>query len=225
MLVQDYHFALLPRMIKEKRPDARVAIFWHIPWPNPEAFGICPWQRELLDGLLGADLIGFHIQAHCNNFLQTVDRAVESRIDWEHFAVQRHEHLTLVRPFPYQRGRSADVRNPPRRRRPTSNARALLKASASRRPIHGRGRGPAWTTPREFSSASSPSSVFWKSIRATRAVSHLCRSARPAARTSSAITICWRKWKRRPTASIGGSRRIRWKPIVLSEPAAQPRGN
>ena len=69
VLAQDYHFALLPRMIKEARPDARVAIFWHIPWPNPEAFGICPWQRELVDGLLGADLIGFHIQSHCNNFL------------------------------------------------------------------------------------------------------------------------------------------------------------
>jgi len=100
VLVQDYHFALLPRMIKERRPDARVAIFWHIPWPNPEAFGICPWQRELLDGMLGADLIGFHIQAHCNNFLETVDRALESRIDWEHFAVNRHDHLTTVRPFP-----------------------------------------------------------------------------------------------------------------------------
>src|SRR5580692_4952174 len=84
VLVQAYHFALLPRMIKQKRPDARVAIFWHIPWPNPEAFGICPWQRELVDGLLGADLIGFHIQAHCTNFLQTVDRVVESRIDWDH---------------------------------------------------------------------------------------------------------------------------------------------
>ena len=62
VLVQDYHFALLPRLIKDARPDARVAIFWHIPWPNPEAFGICPWQSELLDGLLGADLIGFHLQ-------------------------------------------------------------------------------------------------------------------------------------------------------------------
>ncbi|MGA3039948.1 MAG: trehalose-6-phosphate synthase [Bryobacteraceae bacterium] len=100
VLVQDYHFALLPRMIKERRPDARVAIFWHIPWPNQEAFGICPWQRELLDGMLGADLIGFHIQAHCNNFLETVDRSLESRIDWEHFAVNRHDHLTTVRPFP-----------------------------------------------------------------------------------------------------------------------------
>jgi alpha,alpha-trehalose-phosphate synthase [UDP-forming] len=100
VLVQDYHFALLPRMIKESRPDARVAIFWHIPWPNPEAFRICPWQRELVDGLLGADLIGFHIQAHCTNFLQTVDRIVESRISWEHFSVQRLEHLTSVRPFP-----------------------------------------------------------------------------------------------------------------------------
>ena len=100
VLVQDYHFALLPRLIKQKRPDARVAIFWHIPWPNPEAFGICPWQRELVDGLLGADLIGFHIQAHCTNFLQTVDRVVESRIDWDHSTVQRLEHRTRVHPFP-----------------------------------------------------------------------------------------------------------------------------
>jgi alpha,alpha-trehalose-phosphate synthase [UDP-forming] len=100
VLVQDYHFALLPRMIKQKRPDARVAIFWHIPWPNPEGFGICPWQRQLVDGLLGADLIGFHIQSHCNNFLQTVDRVVESRVDWEHFSVLRQNHRTIVRPFP-----------------------------------------------------------------------------------------------------------------------------
>jgi len=100
VLVQDYHFALAPRMIKEARPDARVAIFWHIPWPNPEAFAICPWQRELLDGLLGADLIGFHVQAHCNNFLDTVDRTLESRIDRERFAVNRRGHFSVVRPFP-----------------------------------------------------------------------------------------------------------------------------
>jgi trehalose 6-phosphate synthase len=100
VLVQDYHFALLARMIKERRPDARVAIFWHIPWPNPEAFGICPWQRELLDGILGADLIGFHIQAHCNNFLETVDAVLEARTEWERFAVTRGGHNTLVRPFP-----------------------------------------------------------------------------------------------------------------------------
>ncbi|MFB3923056.1 MAG: trehalose-6-phosphate synthase [Terriglobia bacterium] len=100
VLVQDYHFALLPQFIKKARPDARVAIFWHIPWPNAEAFGICPWQRDLLDGLLGADLVGFHIQSHCNNFLETVDRALESRIEWERFAVNRRGHLTFVRPFP-----------------------------------------------------------------------------------------------------------------------------
>jgi len=100
LLVQDYHFALLPRLVKQRRPDARVAIFWHIPWPNPQAFGICPWQRELLDGLLGADLIGFHIQSHCNNFLETVDNALESRIEWQRFAVNRRGHLTVVKPFP-----------------------------------------------------------------------------------------------------------------------------
>jgi trehalose-6-phosphate synthase/uncharacterized membrane protein affecting hemolysin expression len=100
VLIQDYHFALLPRLVKEKRPDARVAIFWHIPWPNPEAFGICPWQRELLDGLLGADLIGFHIQSHCNNFLETVDAALVSRIEWERFSVSFRDHSTVVKPYP-----------------------------------------------------------------------------------------------------------------------------
>jgi trehalose-6-phosphate synthase len=100
VLVQDYHFALLPRMIKEARPDARVAIFWHIPWPNPEVFGICPYQRELVDGLLGADLVGFHTQSHCNNFLETVDRAVEALTEWDRFAVNRQGHVTRVRPYP-----------------------------------------------------------------------------------------------------------------------------
>ncbi len=100
LLIQDYHFALLPRLVKKRRPDARVAIFWHIPWPHPEKFSICPWQPALVEGLLGADLIGFHVQSHCNNFLQTVDRTLESRIDWEHFAVDREDHRTAVKPFP-----------------------------------------------------------------------------------------------------------------------------
>ena len=100
ILIQDYHLALLPLLVKEKRPDARIAIFWHIPWPNPEAYGICPWHREILMGMLGADLIGFHIQFHCNNFLDTVDRFLESKIDWEQFSVERGGSVTLVKPFP-----------------------------------------------------------------------------------------------------------------------------
>ena len=100
ILVQDYHFALLPLLIKQERPDAKVAIFWHIPWPNPESFGICPWQRELLSGMLGADLIGFHTQYHCNNFLETVNDALESRVLWESFSVKIGNHFTLVKPFP-----------------------------------------------------------------------------------------------------------------------------
>jgi trehalose 6-phosphate synthase len=100
VLAQDYHFALLPQLVKQARPDARVALFWHIPWPNVEAFGICPWQEEILLGLLGADLIGFHTQFHCNNFLETVERTIEGRVDWETFTVVRGQHRTWVRPFP-----------------------------------------------------------------------------------------------------------------------------
>lgn len=100
VLIQDYQLALLPLLIKAKRPDARVAIFWHIPWPNAEVFGICPWKEELLLGLLGADLIGFHTQFHCNNFLETIERVLESKINWDQFSVERGGHLTLVKPFP-----------------------------------------------------------------------------------------------------------------------------
>jgi trehalose 6-phosphate synthase len=111
VFVQDYHFALLPRLVKTARPDARVAIFWHIPWPNPEAFGICPWQAQLLDGLLGADLIGFHIPLHCNNFLDTVDRALESRTDREHMTVRRGGHTTTVKPYPVSVAFSGGIPN------------------------------------------------------------------------------------------------------------------
>ncbi len=100
VLVQDYHLALLPRLLKSARPDLRVGIFWHIPWPNPEAFRICPWRIEILDGMLGADLIGFHLQQYCNNFLDTVDRMMETRLDWDHFSVELKGHTSQVRPFP-----------------------------------------------------------------------------------------------------------------------------
>ena len=100
VFVQDYHFALLPRFVKEARPDVIVCQFWHIPWPNREAFRVCPWGEEILHGMLGNDLLGFHVQYHCNNFMDTVDRALESRVDYEQFAVWRGGRPTYVKPFP-----------------------------------------------------------------------------------------------------------------------------
>src|SRR5919106_4057296 len=96
VLVQDYHFALLPRMIRDLLPRATIIKFWHIPWPNPEAFGICPWREEILDGLLGSSIVGFHIQLHCNNFLDSVDRLLEARTDREMFTVSYRRKLTAV---------------------------------------------------------------------------------------------------------------------------------
>jgi trehalose 6-phosphate synthase len=100
ILIQDFHFALLPELIKKEKPKAKVAIFWHIPWPNPESFGICPWQREILQGMLGADLIGFHTQYHCNHFLETVSNALEARVLWENFSIKMGGRTTFVKPFP-----------------------------------------------------------------------------------------------------------------------------
>ncbi|MCE9618465.1 MAG: trehalose-6-phosphate synthase [Planctomycetes bacterium] len=100
VMVQDYQLALVPGMLKSARPDLRVGLFWHIPWPNAEAFRICPYRVELLQGMLGADLLGFHLQQHCNNFLDTVDRMVEAKLDWDRFSAEIKGHSTLVRPFP-----------------------------------------------------------------------------------------------------------------------------
>jgi trehalose 6-phosphate synthase len=100
VLVQDYHLALVPRLIRERLPRATVIMFWHIPWPNAERFGICPWRTEVLEGMLGASILGFHTQLHCNNFVDSVDHFLESRIDREQNAVVQHGRSTLVRPYP-----------------------------------------------------------------------------------------------------------------------------
>lgn len=100
VFVQDYHLALLSKYIKQNNPEIITAQFWHIPWPNRETFRICPWLEEIIDGLLGNDLLGFHIAYHRSNFLETVDRTVECKIDYEKMGVLRGGKFTIVRPFP-----------------------------------------------------------------------------------------------------------------------------
>ena len=100
VLVQDYHLALVPRMIRDALPDATVITFWHIPWPNPEYFAICPWREQIVDGLLGSSILGFHTQFHCNNFVDTVDRFLEARVDRESFEVTSGGKQTAVRRYP-----------------------------------------------------------------------------------------------------------------------------
>ena len=100
VLVQDYHFALLPRMVREALPKATIITFWHIPWPNPESFGICPWREEILEGLLGSTILGFHTPFHCKNFLETVDRYLEARIEYEASTISYGGKLTQVEHYP-----------------------------------------------------------------------------------------------------------------------------
>jgi trehalose 6-phosphate synthase len=100
VLVQDYHFALLPSMVREKLPHATIITFWHIPWPNPESFGICPWSREILEGMLGSTILGFHTRYHCKNFIETVDRYLEARIEHEHSIIAVREKETLIESYP-----------------------------------------------------------------------------------------------------------------------------
>src|SRR5262249_1222469 len=100
VLVQDYHFALLPQILRATNPKMLIAQFWHIPWPNRETFRVCPWGEQILEGLLGNDLLGFHIRYHCQNFLESVAASIEARVESEKSAVTRGGRTTLVRPFP-----------------------------------------------------------------------------------------------------------------------------
>jgi len=100
ILVQDYHFALLPRLLRERKPSATIALFWHIPWPNAETFGVCPWKQQILTHMLAADILGFHTRYHCQNFLATVDRFLECQIDHEHMTVTLGGRVCRVVPYP-----------------------------------------------------------------------------------------------------------------------------
>ena len=128
VLVQDYHFALLPRMIRERLPGATIITFWHIPWPNPEAFAICPWRNELLDGLLGSSILGFHTQFHCNNFVDTVDRLLEARVDRETFTISYGDKLTAIKRYPIS------IEWPPS---PAMTAKSVANCRAEVRSRHG----------------------------------------------------------------------------------------
>ncbi|HVS30507.1 MAG TPA: trehalose-6-phosphate synthase [Thermoanaerobaculia bacterium] len=100
ILVQDYHFALVPQRIRERNSAAVVGLFWHIPWPEPEMFGICPWSRNLIEGLLGSDVIGFHTDDDGRCFLESASRLLGREVDWEERAVMHRGYRTLVRTYP-----------------------------------------------------------------------------------------------------------------------------
>ncbi|MGE3176671.1 MAG: trehalose-6-phosphate synthase [Vicinamibacterales bacterium] len=100
VLVQDYHFALVPRMLRKRFPRATILTFWHIPWPNAERLSICPYRDPLLEGLLGSSIVGFQTPQHCHNFLESVDRSLEARVERGEMAVVHHRQTTLVRPYP-----------------------------------------------------------------------------------------------------------------------------
>lgn len=101
VFIQDYHFTLLPKYLKEMAPSQLiVAQFWHIPWPSYEVFRICPQKDQILEGMLANDLLGFHLRYHCHNFIDTVDRELQCKINRERLSIIRGEHETLIRPYP-----------------------------------------------------------------------------------------------------------------------------
>jgi len=98
--VHDYHLMLAPAMIRRKRRRARIGWFCHVPWPNPDLFEILPWRRDILDGLLGADVLGFHTQVYASNFLECVERLTRHSVDHVRRVVRHGRRTTRVIPAP-----------------------------------------------------------------------------------------------------------------------------
>ena len=213
--------------IKERRPDARVAIFWHIPWPNPEAFGICPWQHELLDGLLGADLVGFHTQAHCNNFLETVDRALEcaDRVGAVHRRPPR-QHVTLVQPFPISvatptpHGARQAARATPPRAGPAAAQLGVDGAVPRRRR---RSRRLHQGHPRALPRRSSASSRRAPEYREQFTFVQIGAPSRTSIKRYQELDARGRGRGRARSTALRSTRP--WKPIVLLDAPPRPRGD
>jgi trehalose 6-phosphate synthase len=100
VLVQDYHFALAPRLVRDRVPSSTVVAFWHIPWPRPRMFATCPWAPALLDGLLGSSIVGLQTAEDCANFLGSVEALLDARVDRLQGIVRYHGQTTMVRAYP-----------------------------------------------------------------------------------------------------------------------------
>lgn len=124
VLIQDYHFALLPRLIRDRLPLATIITFWHIPWPNPESFGICPWRTELIEGLLGSTILGFHTRYQAKNFIETADRFLETRIEHETSLISYGGMRTQVESYPI----SIDWPDAPSLEKPVEECRHEVRA-------------------------------------------------------------------------------------------------
>ena len=94
VFIQDYHLALVAQELKRRRPGARSALFWHIPWPHPDRLRICPWRKEIITGLLANDLLAFQLERDRRNFLLCVRDELHAGI--EHSIVHMDGHATQV---------------------------------------------------------------------------------------------------------------------------------
>ena len=205
VLVQDYHFALLTKLIRDKLPNATIITFWHIPWPNAESFGICPWRQEILEGLLGSSILGFHTRVHCNNFIDSIDRLLEARIDRNSSTVSYGGKLTAVNPYPIS------IEWPLRwikSQRPVRSVEHWCGSSMGCRLTALWVSGSSgWITRRAFWNGSWRWNGCWNSSPNGSASSHSSRLPLPAARSSNSTSISRARCLHWPSRSTSGSGR------------------
>ncbi|NNL84839.1 MAG: trehalose-phosphatase, partial [Myxococcales bacterium] len=98
--VHDYHLMLVPEQVRQIARDRRIAFFLHIPFPPYDLFRLCPWEGELLTGLLGCDLIGFQIESYARNFMDCVEQGLGARVDRKRRIVEYGNRTARIGVFP-----------------------------------------------------------------------------------------------------------------------------
>ena len=98
--IHDYHLCLVPEMLRNEMPELTIAHFWHIPWPDWSVFRICPQAREIIEGLLGNDIIGFQTPLFVKNFMDCVRECLDAEVDYSRAVVVYNGRTTRLKAFP-----------------------------------------------------------------------------------------------------------------------------
>jgi trehalose 6-phosphate synthase/phosphatase len=98
--VQDFHLALVPRLVRKHRHDLPIGIFWHVPFPPEQLMRILPWREEFLEGMLGADVIGFHTASYATHFLNCCNRILHLEVDHKTGQIEAGGRMVTATAFP-----------------------------------------------------------------------------------------------------------------------------
>jgi trehalose 6-phosphate synthase len=127
VFIQDYHLALVARELRQRVPNVRTALFWHIPWPHPDRLRMCPWRVDIIRGLLANDLLAFQLERDRRNFLLCVRDEIDATVDKSRVVLDGHVSHVIAAPIGVDFDRIQKVASDPALKRETARLRHMFR--------------------------------------------------------------------------------------------------